>query len=438
MRYYEFKLTETDLSGKDNAKYFPVVNQFLQQGKELQIGKKDPLQIFKPDPNQVIKSRDDVIKGTIDGEPVEIKAVHIHKSPEIKALFTGQDPKKSLGNKGNVAEGILGAATFTRLIKRPGVDITVQDVFKTINELPETNQGHLIKDVKEVEVDITDWFELKIRLHKESYANLKNTELLLEKMPKEIGSIVAYVNDALKRYGDWFEKNARPDSIKIISDGVSDEKGTKTDVQMIYKDANGKRVVKHFDLSVKTGTTQQIGQVGYGGAKKSEEEKFEILRVMFSRFGIDVSAAKQPFLKSESTMEGYGLVYTFANELFKEKLIGEDSEKEFLKKFVDGIKYFATLNDERIKLVQFTQKGFYVLDFKRLNDLYNLEKLDLDSQYKTGVSADKTVIPSIQIYDKKSGSKLLGIRVYRSRGYIRNLIEKGPLLVQLTKARGSI
>ena len=116
----------------------------------------------------------------------------------------------------------------------------------------------------------------------------------------------------------------------------------------------------------------------------------------------------------------------------------EDEEKRFLKQMVDGIKYFATLNDDRVRLVQFGQKGYYVLDFKRLNQLYDRDDINLTSRLVYGKTSDGIKIPKVIIYDNETNTDLLTIRMFRNAaGYVRNYIEKEALMVKLTKVRGT-
>ena len=221
---------------------------------------------------------------------------------------------------------------------------------------------------------------------------------------------------------------------------MSDETGTKTDVELIYENEKGKRVVKHFDLSVKTGTTKQMGQVGSGGSRMTMDARFDILDNMWKRFGVDISGVKAEFTKATNIEDAYDIAYINANQQLQQDLAGssEDEEKRFLKQMVDGIKYFATLNDDRVRLVQFGQKGYYVLDFKRLNQLYDRDDINLTSRLVYGKTSDGIKIPKVIIYDNETNTDLLTIRMFRNAaGYVRNYIEKEALMVKLTKVRGT-
>jgi hypothetical protein len=445
MRYADFKITEMAMVASSSPASIPTyidgINNILKQpDAKLKMGKTGDY-FFTPNPGQQIKDISDTIQGTgqdhLGKDVTAIVAKNIFKSPAIKG---GESGKKEdyFGNKGEVAEGILGCATMAKLIKRPGADISSADILNVIGQLPDN--GELIKTAAETESNITDKFTLVVKLKPDAFKSLRNTELLSKKMSKEINSIKDYINDAVRRYSKMFEVNGRPDAVDIISDGISNEVGTKTDVELVYNNEKGKRVVKNFDLSVKTGTTKQMGQVGSGGARMTTDQRFDILKNMWTRFGVDIDSVKGKFVKAKNIEDAYDVAYIEANRQIQQELAGssEDEEKRFLKQMVDGIKYFATLNDDKVRLVQFTQKGYYVLDFKRLNKLFDQNKLNLTSRLVYGKSGDGIKLPKVIIYDNETNKDLLTIRMFRNAaGYIRNYIEKEALMVQLTKVRGN-
>ena len=69
----------------------------------------------------------------------------------------------------------------------------------------------------------------------------------------------------------------------VVADGVSGETDTKVDVFMTH---NGK-TLQHYDMSVKVGSTKQMGQVG-GGAQKETMEQNTKFRELWERFGADL------------------------------------------------------------------------------------------------------------------------------------------------------
>mgnify|MGYP000991152510 CR=1 FL=1 len=454
MRYKDFKIAEANIPDNErNEKYIPAINDALSSNKPLSIEPKggefkNQVLPFVPNQGQQIKTLSDPLTGIVklpSGEEKEytMAAYNLHKSAEIKAAQSGKAPEERIANKGEIVEGIYGAATMARLVNRPNADITPQDVYNVIARLPDTPQGgSVVINAEESNSDITDNFELVVKLKPQPYADLKNTSKIESMMGKTVRSVVAFVNnETIPRYAKLFAENQRPDSVDIISDGISDETGTKTDVKLIYKDENGQPVrdLIKYGQSVKVGAVKQFGQVGGGKASDSLERRFEKLEYMWEKFGIDVTPLKDMFVRSNRIEDAYEKVYDEAALMLKKELASSnnDNEKAWLKKFINGVKFFATLNDDNVNLIQFDNNGYFVLDFKRLDKLLDMG-LDFDVMVQKGaVKNDPSIkLPKISIVDNKTGKKFLTWRMYRDgKGYIRNYIEKEDGLKQITMAR---
>jgi hypothetical protein len=445
MRFSDIKIVEMAAltGGASDDKYLPALQTMIDNGAELFIGTDGSQGTFIADKGQKITNRMQMIKGKLDGEPTEVKVSSIYKSADMKAAQSGKQVDDRIANKGEIVEGIYGAATMARLINRPNASITPKDVYSIINRLPETAQGGSVTiNAEESQSDITDNFELIVKLKPQPYADLKNTKKIEAMMGNIVRSVTAFVNnETIPRYAKLFAENGRPDSVDIISDGISDETGTKTDVKLIYKDENGQpvRELIKYGQSVKVGSVKQFGQVGGGKASDSLEKRFEKLEFLWEKFGIDVTPLKQEFMKSNRIEDAYEKIYDRAALILKKQLEGanDDSEKTYMKKFINGIKHFATLNDDTVNLIQFDNKGYFVLDFKRLDKLLDGgADFDVEVQKGTAKSDSSIKLPKITIVDKKSGIKFFSIRMYRtSSGYIRNYIEKEPGLKKITMAR---
>ena len=421
-------------NAKTREKYVPIVNNLLSKNYTFSIGKSGEKGNLLPYPNQQISSLEDNIKGTVNGVETFVRARDLYKSEEMKGTI--------IPNKGHITEGFLAAAIFTRLIK--DTDITEKEVFNTLSEIGNTANRELIKYIKDGH-SITDTFLLKIKLYEAPSKILFGTEkehkLIKSEMPGIISSIVRYINDVVSEYARHFYANGRPDKVSVIADGVSNQTGTKTDVTMSYneKDENGqpqKEEIEfpHFYLSVKSGTTKQMGQHSGGGQRASIEEKFQNLEALWNKFGISIQECKEDFINSNNITEGYQIAYGKAVEKFKEKFdhLRLDQEKAFLTTLIEAIHYFATLNDPKIRLVHFTYDGYYILDFKKLNRLFESDNgIELDAMLKADGKR-----PIVVLYDKVTGQNLLSIRMKPEGDFIRNLIQKEPLLVFLTKVKG--
>lgn len=451
MRYVDFKVTEMAAlsGGKKDEKYIPFVQQMLDKAPTpIRIGDNGEETLI-PDKGQTVTDRFSSITGTIDNKPVTRKVNQVFKTPQMKAGIKGQEVADDgtvdkIENKGEVVEGILGAAIVSRL--STGKDIQNADVYKTISEMKHDKvQGRLEIPAQDLSNrKITDKFELLVSLKERAYSDFSQPEKLKKHMDQRVSAIVAYTNDAVRRFSKLFLENGKADKVQVVSDGVSNETGSKTDVLMIYTDVNGERVVKHFDLSVKTGDVGQFGQKGGGRGTDSMLARFDLVQDMFNQFAINIQGIKDKFEQSENIVEAYKTAYTEAEQILNNKFKGANVEKEseVLRNLISGLKFFATLGDDRVRLVDFSDKGYYVLDFKRLSKLYQNADVDLGARVIFSTRDKGIGKPTLEIYNKleskKSKAKLFQIRMYMDEtGYVRNYIEKGPLLKVLTKVRGN-
>jgi hypothetical protein len=445
----EKPLTRADVDPKNRADKQSRLDAFI---KKIETGQQFALSgntgYVYLDKSQVADMKKGILPSklvTSDGQKLSWKA--LEKTAEFGARSGDADDEGGtpgkVANKGEVAEGILGVATFARLIKRPSDLITEADVYALIKSLPPGVERNGVVDLKlkrkETGNPISDLFSLTLRLKPDVYGDFVD-ESKWPQVKSITAGVIQYVNSNLKKYTEYFSTNAKPDEVKVVADGVSGETDTKVDVFLQYqnKETGAQKVLQHFDMSVKTGSTKQMGQVGGGAATQSMEDRFEILQQMWNKFGVDVSNKKAAFVKSQNIIAGYDIVYAEASKKLKSILGGrnKENEKQFLEILINAIKFFATLNNDRVKLVQFkdtAKGGFYVLDFKKLDRLFDKNLVDLSATYSA-----EGATPKVTIFNKIDGSPVLSVRMYKSgSGYIRNYIEKEKGLVNLLRVRGS-
>tara|TARA_R110001592_G_scaffold198706_7_gene447047 strand:- start:36 stop:6599 length:6564 start_codon:yes stop_codon:yes gene_type:complete len=379
---------------------------------------------------------------TADGELVSYNT--LEKTAEFGARSggpAGDDAPVKVSNKGEVAEGILGCGTFARLLVRPSAPVTSADIENVIKQLPTDapDQGgwhELTLTAQEVDNPIADFFTLTLNLKSDTYQDFIDPQKW-NVMQNISSGVVDYVNDNLEKYTNYFQANGKVDAVKVIADGVSGETDTKVDVFLTHSlDGGPEKTLQHFDMSVKVGSTKQMGQVGGGKQSEPLSVRYSILAEMWQKFDVDISNIEQDFLNSESVEQGYKIAYTEAVRQLNSHLTSEEKEKDFLITLLNAIKFFATLNDDRVKLVQFTDLkagGYYVLDFKKLDRMMNKDRVDLEAKM-----IETAKHPKITIFNKVTNKDFLSIRMYQAgSGYIRNYIEKEKGLVDLTKVRGS-
>ena len=93
----------------------------------------------------------------------------------------------------------------------------------------------------------------------------------------------------------------------------------------------------------------------------------------------------------------------------------------------DGISYFGTKRDKNVDMVQLTSKEAMVYKFDNLQTALKLKGVKLIANF-----VDNKTKPEVRIQDSKSGCILITIRLRSDREYIRNVIEKGKLMTELT------
>jgi len=457
-----------------------AVNDAIQNGTTLQYCNtkncEEPSS-FTPtknagDPSIIITDKNSKISGIGEnGEQVSVS---------VKDLLKDNKP-----NKGEVAEGILGTALFLRFIRPDEVSADsiisfITDVLtdhKTRDDKGNSaisvkvtgSKPHVLEDSAVIE--FADEFKLLIKLKKRAMEGFLDREFLSGPMAKLIKGIAHFANIRVKKYSNYFRKNKKADSIAIKSDGVSGEGAlkpkegessseediSKTDVEVFVnqetKDENGniktiKRVLKHLNLSVKVGSTKQIGQHGGLGKDSSLGERFDKTVSFWQRFGIDVTPIKSTFVEQQDIISAYDALYTFAAQQMNNKfnMLSDQGDIELITKLGKALQFYGSANKKDLSLIQFTDKGgFFMLDFNKLGRL--LEK-DIINYYNFGarVVRDENGLPKLEIVNTKDATLpiesvgknniFISIRMYRtSDGYVRNYVEKGAGLIKLLKVK---
>jgi hypothetical protein len=352
-----------------------------------------------------------------------------------------------IANRGETAEGILGAAMFAKFTKREsGEDIgtvTPQDIGNVLDSLKQTGEDQYQVEVEDFDNEHADVISFVLRLKSVPYNDLMDPE----KRPllaNEFSSAAAYVNSSdAERYSKYFYINGRSDQIVIMADGVTGEKEQKTDVWVYVTDEDGQQRKLRLNTSLKVGGVKQFGQVG-GESEQTQE-------TLWNYFGINVGPALSKFTKARksnsptATRDAFKQMYQYAANQLNQKLekASPKDEANILDSIATGITHFATLGDPNVELVDFSDGGFKILRFNKL--IEKLKTVDLDATYadsKTQKNGpDREIWPEVQIHERGDPkNKLLTIRMKvenKPKGgiYVRNYIEKGPLLEKLTEYR---
>lgn len=348
-----------------------------------------------------------------------------------KGLVHAKDEVSQLANKGEIAEGLLGAAMFAKFTQRSGNEeigpVSEADVWRTLESLKQTGQDIYETTVQDSNNRISDRITFILKLKTAPYKDLMNP-LKRPAMSSLVSSAVGYVNTPrAERYSKYFYLNGKADHISVIADGAASETEKKADVWVAIRDKNGQMRALRLNASLKTGGVKQFGQVGGSGT--------ESLRTLFKHFQIDIEPYIKKFekLSDRSTDEAMDYIYKQMALTLKQRLAKDDDQTEYhiLDGLAHAITFFATLGDPTVELVDFDEGGFKILKFRNLRE--KLAGIDF--------TADEfgTTRPEVRIFNRgQPNNYLIKIRMKienRESGaqYVRNIIEKGPLLEKLTK-----
>lgn len=335
-------------------------------------------------------------------------------------------------NRGDISEAILGAALAAKLIKR-GSDsigpIDLNDIQQVLAKAIGTSSGSLIYTVEDKNSKIADKISFRLRLPSGSMDIIKNKKSW-SKFEDLFSSATEYANSAdAEKYSNHFYKNGKVDEILITSDGVSDQKGRKTDIDVVVRDpATGKvRSLKSLDLSLKADSIK-YGQSSSGGLTKDYNEWYSKAKKVFEPFGITVDL---PATGKKDILTFYTKIYKQVAQKLNDALSGNNPDKEtnFVEKVADVINMHGSAGNPNLRLVSFSKGSHTVHSFATVKQRLISNNINLAARFKMGSRSGK---PSIEIFDSTSNKVLTSIRFYLTSKGSTNYFEKGPLLHELT------
>ncbi len=343
------------------------------------------------------------------------------------AVVPGQEEKQKMPNKGDTAEGLLGAAMFAKLRKRVGGGIgavTVDDVWEVFDRMTPVSDTDYMVTVKDMG-GATDkiWFRLKV---KAIVKNALSNTSMRNRLTGWATSPVNYVNSKEgTEYAEEFYKNGKPDEIGIISDGLSAQTERKSDVFTVVRDPVTGQVAKELlPISLKAGAEQFAQHSG---------STFKAMEDMFGLLGIDISDTKlkfNEFIKDGEKIKAASYVYARAAAIINDLVVDDQGEAELISRLSKALKYWATNDADNVRVVSFGSRGSF--EVLRFDDLINkMAGLKLQAEFIPGDN------PKLVVKDRRQGV-LFHIRTYLQKSdagtYQRNVIEKGPLLSQVANA----
>ena len=384
-----------------------------------------------PESYKVTRPNGDIIE--LQGSKSAIESTFNDLGKAVDPGDTKAKPK--LPNKGDTAEGLLGAALFAKLLKRQGDEIgqiTTDDVWNIFDNLnPVTENDYMVTSKDLGGATDTIWFKLKV---KNTVRRALEEPSLRNSITNWMLSPVNYVNSPEGTdYAEEFYQNGTPDEIGVISDGLSAQKDKKTDVVTAVRDPATNTIKREImPVSLKAGADQFAQHSG--GKWKAMESMFSLLNVDLSSVA-DLASEYEGYQQRGEQIKAASKVYKTAADMLNAQFTDDASEARFIQTVARALRFWATSDDDQVYVVSFGSRGKYdVLQFSQASLIPAMKDLKLRARFIPGDN------PKIEVYDENSNQMLFSIRTYmqqQEKGpYQRNVIEKGPLLGKVADATG--
>ena len=357
----------------------------------------------------------------------------------------GSLSKPSVGaNYGNVAEGVFAAALAARFTGgRTKRDTTAFDVYNILNQINpspipgkksskaviQTSAPNAIAGVGNDTI-ITEITLAQVNM--EFLRNPNNREALLD----YVIAALAYANrDSVRQWVRTIYTNGRRDTVKIMADGLTNERTTKIDVKVsITNKEQGQLKGVNINASVKANDVKQFGQV-------SGEDFSTVSRFFTTAIGDGLVGESGTFEKETQGPAKMRKIYKAADVIIDNNLSLDP--KGMATKIGTGISRFATQDNagvvdpsgDTVELINLSKGEATIYNFK--NVAQKLSEFRLKSEYKTGGEND---LPTIVIRESESNKVVVQFRSrvenkVNKNGvpylYYRNYIEKGQFLTEL-------
>ena len=344
-----------------------------------------------------------------------------------KVITIGSIDKPNIKyNLGDMAEGVVGAAIAARFIYK-NRNITEKQVYGVIRSLPpatpkrgkkglETTKDYKSANENPRVMDDVNFYLSLAEVNMRALQEGANENIIRP----YVRSAVRYANSTnVRKWSKLLYENNRYDKIEVISDGLGGQKSTKVDV---FVKVDGEPI--DIQVSLKAGDVKQFGQVsGVEFDKQSTlwEKSFGYRTEIAS-----LSTKYDKLLLENRAPEAVTMVYNKVAAKFN-KDMATTAKTQVIRNFSNSIKYFATLDEENVVLLQVGSDSAKLYTFDQIYD--SISGMNLQARVTLG----KTGLPTLLIVDVNSNQPLLQYRVkqeFKSDGspYIRNYVEKQTAL----------
>lgn len=340
-----------------------------------------------------------------------------------KSIKIGSIDKPNIKyNLGDMAEGVVGAAITARFIYK-NRSITERQVYGVLRSMPAGTPKpgkkglETTKDFKSANKDPKIMDDVNFYL---SLAAVNMTALLMpgneDLLRPYVRSAVRYANSTnVKKWSKLVYENNRYDKIEVISDGLGGQTTTKVDV---FVKIDG--VPVDIKVSLKAGDVKQFGQVS--GIEFEKQEKLWETTFGYKSEIKGLKANYDKFVGAKQAPQAVSLVYAEVAKQFNKDMT-TSAKGAVIRNLAESIKYFATLNEDNVVLLQVANDAAKLYSFDNILD--GLKNLNL----RADVTYGKTGLPTLTIINVDTNQPIIQYRVkqeFKPDGspYIRNYVEK--------------
>lgn len=348
---------------------------------------------------------------------------------KTKTIAIGSVDKPNIKyNLGDMSEGVVGAAIAARFIYK-NRNITAQQVYGVIKAMPPASnypgkKGKYTErnfNSKNEKKDINDTVRFYLSLAEVNMAALQDPSNASIIRPYVL-SAVRYANSTnVKKWSKLLYENGKQDYIEVLSDGLSGQTSTKVDVSV---KVNNQPI--DIKVSLKAGDVKQFGQV----SGVEWEKQVKLWETSFG-YGNDIAGLKKQYedlVTQNQAAQAVTLVYNKVVNMFNRDM-RTTKRTEIIRTWSQSIKYFATLNEDNVTLLQVANDAAKLYSFDQIEEALG------DTQLAATITMGKTGLPTLFI-NTADGVPLIQYRVkqeFKPDGspYIRNYVEKQKGLTPL-------
>lgn len=270
--------------------------------------------------------------------------------------------------RGHMGEYLLGGAVVAKMLIGDA-NVTAEQVKAVLSKTSQTND--LSQTFTSDEGDSIDF--KNVISNKKNIDDAKDVEALVSVMSQELEGAVKFANSDVyaKKWSKIFYENGKPDRILVKAAGEEDQKGTKADIFLIYKQEDGtERTIKGWSL--KTGSNL-IGQ--------ASPRTFENMQVFFKEMGVTLKPIEN---YQENPAEHVVSIMKQVSDDLNALTAGDDPAKEI--QLITNVAGFMdehlTKKDPRVYIVNLGKGDYTAQTIRTMRN--NLANVNLETSLKLG------------------------------------------------------